>query len=152
MKLKNSLLNQYLLIILLAIMIVPISFLFISIGLALSILTISIVMKIIISSNRKYLAMMKAFGYTNTECNRIVLSGFRVIAYIGFIIGTLYAIVLTKFLFDLLAKASTVAIPMTPDSKVITISLVIFAVSYEVIMLLYKKSMNAVTLQEVMMK
>lgn len=128
------------------------SFLFISIGLALSILTISIVMKIIISSNRKYLAMMKAFGYTNAECNRIVLSGFRIIAYIGFIIGTLYAIVLTKFLFDLLAKASTVAIPMTPDSKVITISLVIFAVSYEVIMLLYKKSMNAVTLQEVMMK
>jgi len=128
------------------------SFLFISIGLALSILTISIVMKIIISSNRKYLAMMKAFGYTNAECNRIVLSGFRITAYIGFIIGTLYAIVLTKFLFDLLAKASTVAIPMTPDSKVITISLVIFAVSYEVIMLLYKKSMNAVTLQEVMMK
>ncbi|MFT9817362.1 FtsX-like permease family protein [Lysinibacillus sp. NPDC056185] len=128
------------------------SFLFISIGLALSILTISIVMKIIISSNRKYLAMMKAFGYTNAECNRIVLSGFRLIAYIGFIIGTLYAIVLTKFLFDLLAKSSTVAIPMTPDSKVITISLVIFAVSYEVIMLLYKKSMNAVTLQEVMMK
>ncbi|MGE7695777.1 FtsX-like permease family protein [Lysinibacillus sp. NPDC094177] len=128
------------------------SFLFIAIGLALSIITISIVLKIIISSNRKYLAMMKAFGYTNSECNRIVLSGFRIIAYIGFIIGTLYAIVLTKFLFDLLAKASTVAIPMTPDSKVIALSLVIFAVSYEVIMLLYKKSMNAVSLQEVMMK
>lgn len=128
------------------------SFLFITIGLALSIFTISIVMKIIISSNRKYLSMMKAFGYTNAECNRIVLSGFRIIAYIGFIIGTLYALVLTKFLFDLLAKSSTVAIPMTPDSKGIALSLVIFAVSYEVIMLLYKKSMNAVSLQEVMMK
>lgn len=128
------------------------SFLFIIIGLALSILTISIVMKIIISSNRKYLAMMKAFGYTNLECNRIVLSGFRIIAYIGFIFGTLYAIVVTKILFGLLAKASTIAIPMTPDSKAIALSLVIFAVSYEVIMLLYRKSMNAVSLQEVMMK
>lgn len=124
------------------------SFLFIIIGLALSILTISIVMKIIISSNRKYLAMMKVFGYTNLECNRIVLSGFRIIAYIGFIIGTLYAIVVTKILFDLLAKASNIAIPMTPDSKAIALSLVIFAVSYEVIMLLYRKSMNAVSLQE----
>lgn len=131
---------------------VALSFLFIAIGLALSVLTISIVMKIIISSNRKYLAMMKVFGYTNAECNRIVLSGFRIIAYIGFMIGTIYAIVLSKLLFDSLAKSSTMAIPMTPDIKVIALSLVIFAVSYEVIMLLYKKSMNAVSLQEVMMK
>lgn len=131
---------------------VALSFLFIIIGLALSILTISIVVKVIISSNRKYFALMKAFGYTDSECNRIVLSGFRIIAYIGFIIGTIYAIILSKFLFDALAKSSTMAIPMTPDVKVIVLSLAIFAVSYEVIMLLYKKSFNAVSVQEVMMK
>ncbi|MFJ7954077.1 FtsX-like permease family protein [Lysinibacillus sp. NPDC096418] len=128
------------------------SFLFIIIGLTLSVVTISIVVKIIISSNRKYLAMMKAFGYTNEECSKIVLSGFRIIAYIGFVIGTVYSMILTKYLFDMLTKQSTIAMPMTPDIKVIVLSFVIFAVSYEAIMLLYKKSMNAISLQEVMMK
>lgn len=131
---------------------IALSFLFIIIGLALSILTIGIVVKVIITANRKYLALMKAFGYTNSECNRIVLSGFRIIAYIGFVIGTFYAIALSHFLFGTLAKSSTIAIPMTPDSKAIMLSLIIFAISYELIMLLYKKSINAVSLQEVMMK
>ena len=43
-------------------------------------------------------------GYSKNECSRIVLSGYRVVAYIGFAIGTVYQYFLIRALLKVLSK------------------------------------------------
>ena len=41
---------------------------------------------------------MKAFGYTDKECNNALLNVYRLPAFIGFLIGTVYQYTLTLVL------------------------------------------------------
>ena len=43
-------------------------------------------------------------GYSKDECSRIILSGYRVVAHIGFAIGTVYQYFLIRTLLKVLSK------------------------------------------------
>lgn len=42
------------------------------------------------NNNKKTIAMMRVLGYSPKECSYVLLNGYRPIAYIGFVFGTIY--------------------------------------------------------------
>lgn len=61
-----------------------------SIGLVLSVVTVIMAVTTLVRANADNIAVMKAFGYTNTERAAAVFSGYAPFALIGFGIGTAY--------------------------------------------------------------
>ena len=47
---------------------------------------------IVVSESRETLALMKAFGYTDRECQSHILAPYRFWAYLGFVLGTVLPI------------------------------------------------------------
>lgn len=60
------------------------------IGLFLSFTTLFLAITTVINGNTKTIAMMRVFGYSQKECSRALLGGYRPLSYIGFAIGTVY--------------------------------------------------------------
>ena len=60
------------------------------IGLVLAFTTLFLAITTVINGNTKTIAMMRVFGYSQKECCRAILGGYRPLSYIGFIIGTVY--------------------------------------------------------------
>jgi len=52
--------------------------------------TLLLALTFIVSKNKKYLAILKAYGYTDGECTKAIFGGYRIVTYIGFAIGTVY--------------------------------------------------------------
>ena len=53
------------------------------IGVILSLSILLISLEVIANSNIKNISILNIMGYSKGECSRIVLSGYRVVAYIG---------------------------------------------------------------------
>ena len=62
----------------------------IMIGLILSFSILFLSLGIVVSESRETLALMKAFGYTDRECQSHILAPYRFWAYLGFVLGTVY--------------------------------------------------------------
>ena len=62
----------------------------IMIGLILSFSILFLSLGIVVSESRETLALMKAFGYTDRECQSHILAPYRFWAYLGFVLGTAY--------------------------------------------------------------
>ena len=60
------------------------------IGLVLAFTTLFLAITTVISGNTKTIAMMRVFGYSQKECCRAILGGYRPLSYLGFILGTGY--------------------------------------------------------------
>ena len=60
------------------------------IGVILSLSILLISLEVIASSNKKNISILNIMGFSKSECSKIVLSGYRVVAYIGFAVGTVY--------------------------------------------------------------
>lgn len=52
------------------------------------------------NANAKISAVMKANGYTKRQCGEAVFGGYRLFAYIGFAVGTLYQFALIKIMLE----------------------------------------------------
>jgi hypothetical protein len=120
------------------------------IGIVLGFTTLYIATTTVIRSNQKNVAMMRVFGYSNVECKRAVLDGYRPATYIGFAIGTIYQYALLKIMVTIVFKD----IEGIPDYKfdwlVFAITLVAFVIVYEGIMCIYGRMMKKIPLKQIM--
>ena len=120
------------------------------IGIVLAFTTLYIATTTVIRSNQKNIAMMRVFGYDSIDCKKAVLDGYRPPAYIGFAIGTIYQYGLLKIMVSIVFKD----IAGTPDYKfdwlMFAITLVIFILVYEGIMLIYGYMMKKIPLKQIM--
>jgi|AGTN01.1.fsa_nt_gi Predicted permease. len=78
---------------------------FIAFGIIMGLVTLLLALTFVINKNKKYLAMLKAYGYTDGECNKAIFGGYRVVTYIGFAMGTVYQFFLIKSMASLFAGA-----------------------------------------------
>lgn len=121
-----------------------------AIGIVLAVVTLILAMTTVINSNTKTIAMMKVFGYSLKECSRAILSGYRPIAYIGFVLGTLYQYILLKVMVTVVFKDVGDIPEYNFDVKAFIIALVSFAILYELVMYVYTNRIKKLTLKEVM--
>lgn len=122
------------------------------IGIILACTTLFLAITTVINGNTKTIAMMRVFGYSQKECCNALLSGYRPMAYLGFIIGTLYQYTLLKIMVFVVFK-DIVGVPEYEfDFPAMVISLVSFLVIYEIIMYCYSEKIKKISIKEIMLE
>lgn len=122
------------------------------IGIILACTTLFLAITTVIKGNTKTIAMMRAFGYSQTECFRALLGGYRPVAYIGFAVGTVYQYMLLRMMVDIVFKDLEKMPEYTFDVPVMLISLVSFVIFYETVMYVYFEKIKKITIKEIMIE
>ncbi len=122
------------------------------IGLVLAFTTLFITITTVINGNTKTIAMMRVFGYSQKECCRAILGGYRPMSYIGFAIGTVYQYGLLRLTVDIVFKDVGSVPAYKFDFPVMLISLVCFIVIYEILMYVYSEKIKKISIKEIMME
>jgi putative ABC transport system permease protein len=123
----------------------------IGIGFVLAFTTLFIAATTVVRANAKTIAMLRVFGYSDRECGKAILHGYRPTAYIGFAVGTAYQYGLLKVMVSLFFAQSVVDIPEYHfDVKALVVALVTFVLIYEAVMYVYTARIKRISLKEVM--
>lgn len=122
------------------------------IGVVLACVTLLIAVTSVVKANGKTITMMKVFGYDARDCARAVLGGYRPWACLGFAIGTVYQYVLLKAAVNVIFAD----VEGVPDYKfnfsAMFGTLAAFILLYEMIMMVYTKKMEKVSVKEIMLE
>lgn len=122
------------------------------IGLALAFTTLFLAITTVINGNTKTIAMMRAFGYSQKECCKAILGGYRPMSYIGFAIGTVYQYALLRIMVDIVFQ-DLEGVPVYKfDFPVMLISLVVFIMIYEILMFVYSEKIKKISIKEIMIE
>ncbi len=122
------------------------------IGLALAFTTLFLAITTVINGNTKTIAMMRVFGYSQKECCKAILGGYRPMSYIGFAVGTVYQYALLRIMVDIVFK-DVEGVPVYEfDFPVMLISLAVFIVVYELLMFVYSERIKKISIKEIMME
>lgn len=122
------------------------------IGLVLAFTTLFLAITTVISGNTKTIAMMRVFGYSQKECCRAILGGYRPMSYIGFAIGTVYQYGLLRLTVDIIFKDFEGIPEYEFDFPVMIISLVVFIAIYEILMYAYSEKIKKISIKEIMIE
>lgn len=122
------------------------------IGLVLAFTTLFLAITTVVNGNTKTIAMMRVFGYSQKECSKAILGGYRPMSYIGFVIGTVYQYALLRIIVDIVFK-DVEGIPTYKfDFPIMLISLVVFVVIYEIVMYAYSEKIKKTSVKEIMIE
>ncbi len=122
------------------------------IGLVLAFTTLFLAVTTVISGNTKTIAMMRTFGYSQKECCRAILGGYRPLSYIGFAIGTGYQYALLRLMVDIVFK-DVAGVPVYQfDFPMMFISLASFILIYELLMFVYSEKIKKISIKEIMIE
>lgn len=122
------------------------------IGLVLAFTTLFLAITTVINGNTKTIAMMRVFGYSQKECCKAILGGYRPMSYIGFAIGTVYQYALLRIMVDIVFK-DIEGVPVYEfDFPVMLISLVVFILIYETLMFIYSEKIKRISTKEIMIE
>lgn len=122
------------------------------IGLVLAFTTLFLAITTVISGNTKTIAMMRVFGYSQKECCKAILGGYRPMSYIGFIIGTVYQYTLLRIMVDIVFRDVDGVPAYEFDFPVMLISLVTFIIFYEILMFVYSDRIKKISIKEIMIE
>lgn len=122
------------------------------IGLVLAFTTLFLAITTVINGNTKTIAMMRVFGYSQKECCRAILEGYRPLSYIGFIIGTVYQYGLLRLMVDIVFKDVAGVPTYKFDFPTMLISLACFIMIYEIMMYIYSEKIKKISIKEIMIE
>ncbi len=122
------------------------------IGLVLAFTTLFLAVTTVINGNTKTIAMMRVFGYSQKECCRAILGGYRPMSYIGFAIGTVYQYALLRIMVDIVFQDIEGVPAYEFDFPVMLISLVVFIIVYEILMFAYSEKIKKLSIKEIMLE
>ena len=122
------------------------------IGLVLAFTTLFLAITTVINGNTKTIAMMRVFGYSQKECCRAILEGYRPLSYIGFIIGTVYQYGLLRLMVDIAFKDVEGVPTYKFDFPTMLISLACFITIYEIMMYIYSEKIKKISIKEIMIE
>lgn len=121
-----------------------------AIGIVLAVTTMFMAVTTLVNGNVKNISMMKAFGYTLKECTFTVLGGYHLFAVLGFGVGTVYQFGILSLMLNIVFKDVGDIPEYSFDVPLFFITLAVFIVFYEVIMLFYTYKINRISVKEVM--
>jgi len=121
------------------------------IGLLLSLSILLLCLGTVVQENKASLAFMKAFGYSKKECSRVIFTRYRVVAYLGFVLGTAYQYALMKILLKVIVKDVQGVPDYSFDVQLCLIAFLAFVILYELLLAYYVKAIEGMSLKEVML-
>ena len=122
------------------------------IGLLLGFVTLFLAVTTVVDSNTQTIAMMKVFGYSQTDCKHAILDGYRPLSYIGFGIGTVYQYALLRIMVDVVFADMENVPTYEFDFAAMFTSLVSFVIIYEIFMVAYSAKIKKITVKEIMLR
>lgn len=122
------------------------------IGLILAFMMLLLALSAVVKGSAKTAAMMRIFGYDDSDTSKAILSGYRPVAWIGFVIGTVYQFVLLKVMVDVVFKDLADMPEYSFDFKALCITLPLFIAAYEIIMYIYSSRVKRLTIKSVMLE
>lgn len=122
------------------------------IGVVLAITSMFMAVTSLVNGNVKNIAMMKAFGYSMKECSLTILGGYHLFAFIGFGVGTVYQYGLLSLMVNVVFKDVAEVPEYSFNIKVFFITLAVFIVLYEALMLFYTYKISKISVKEVMLE
>lgn len=124
----------------------------ITIGLILAFMILLLSLSSVMRANTKTIAMMKVFGYSKQECSRALLGGYRPVSYVGFVLGTVYQYALLKIVVTVVFADFKGMPEFHFNWKALLVSLPLFLFAYELILALYAKGIEKVSVKEIMLE
>ncbi len=128
------------------------SWMILIIGLILAYMMLILALSSVVKGNAKTAAMMRIFGYGDSEISRSIINGYRPVALIGFALGTFYQFGLLKIMVNVVFKDVDNVKTYNFDFKALCIALPVFIVSYELIMLFFSDRIKKLTIKSVMLE
>ena len=122
------------------------------IGVILSLSILLISLEVITNSNVKNISILNIMGFSKSECSKIVLSGYRVVAYIGFVLGTVYQYFLIRTLLKVLSEKLDSETTYNFDLISVIGSLIAFVLIYEIFILYYSNRIKDLNVKKIMME
>lgn len=122
------------------------------IGIILACTTLFLAITTVIKGNTKTIAMMRVFGYSQKECCSALLGSYRLMSYIGFILGTIYQYALLKIMVDIVFKNLNEVPDYEFDFPVMFISLTAFIIIYEIAMYCCCEKIKRISVKEIMIE
>lgn len=122
------------------------------IGLVLAFTTLFISVTTVVEGNKKSIALLKVMGYGKGQCTTALLGGYRPFAYVGFALGTVYQYVLLRIMVDVVFKDFEGIPEYEFEWVAMLVSLAVFAVVYELVMLLYSYKISKVSVKKIMLE
>ena len=122
------------------------------IGVILSLSILLISLEVIANSNIKNISILNIMGFSKSECSKIVLSGYRVVAYIGFAVGTVYQYFLIRTLLKVLSKKLDSETTYNFDLISVIGSFIAFVLIYEIFILYYSNKIKDLNVKKIMME
>ena len=121
------------------------------IGFLLSLSILLLCLGTVVQENKASLALMKAFGYSQKECSLVILTRYRLVAYLGFVLGTVYQYGLMKLLLKVIVKDAQGVPDYSFDVQLCLIAFLAFVILYELLVTYYFKAIRRMTLKEIML-
>lgn len=122
------------------------------IGLVLAFTTLFLAITTVIKGSTKTIAMMRVFGYSQKDCCKAVLGGYRLMSYIGFAVGTVYQYALLRIMVDIVFRDVKDVPAYQFDFPVMLISLAAFIIIYEILMSAYSHKIEKISIKEIMIE
>lgn len=122
------------------------------IGIVLATVTLFIATTAVIKANGKTILMMRVFGYGARDCANAVFGGYRIWAYLGFGLGTVYQYALLKIMVKVVFADMQGVPDYQFDLPVMLITFTAFVLFYETIIFVYTKKMERVYIKEIMLE
>lgn len=121
------------------------------IGLVLSLSVLLLCLGTVVQENKASLALMKAFGYSQKECYQVILARYRVVAYLGFVLGTGYQYGIMKLLLKVIVKDVQGVPDYLFDMQLCFLAFLAFVMVYEFLVAYYFRAIRRLSLKEVML-
>ncbi|CCV64746.1 ABC transporter, permease [Alteracholeplasma palmae J233] len=124
----------------------------IGIGVVLATTIVILAIESVIKGNLKTIAVMNTFGYSKAECSKSVLDGYKIFAYLGFMLGTLYQYGILSIMVNVVFSKVDSGIVYNFDFKAFIVTFVLFVFTYEILMAFYKYKISKISIKEIMLQ
>ena len=123
-----------------------------SIGLILAFVTLFLSLSSVVRGNTKTIAMMRVFGYDDATCSRCILGAYRPVSYIGFALGTGYQYALLRLTVSVVFADIENMPDYAFDLKAFFVTLILFGITYELVMVFYSRSIKKLSLKSILLE
>ena len=122
-----------------------------SIGTVLSVAILYLSLGVLLQENQETLAIMKVFGYSRNECHKSLFAPYRILAFLGFVLGTGYQYGIMQLLLRLMEKSIAQKVDYDFDFGVCLMTLLVFVLVYESLIYLSNRRLDQLTIKQVML-
>ncbi|MGT2846258.1 FtsX-like permease family protein [Streptococcus massiliensis] len=127
-----------------------IGFITMMIGVILAVTILVLSLSSVVEHNRKNNIMMKVFGYTDKQVRFAILNAYRLFAYAGFLLGTIYQYILLKGILHLASQTIKNMPNYEFNFQALFLALIAFIMLYEGLICYFFKRLKNTPLKELM--